>query len=360
MLSRTRTAKFALVALSIGATLSVGLAAVFAAQLQRAVTDVEIAVRPDNVHFARTFEASQFQRGNLHAHSTLSDGSSTPEQTIRWYKSHGYQFLALTDHNVLSRPERYAAFQQPGFVLIPGEEVTMTGKGRQVHVNALCTHARIAGGAFGSAAAALSSAIGQVAAQGGVAIVNHPNFDWALSSADVIGAKNAALLEIASGHPYVHSTGNVTHLSNEQLWDVALGSGAQYMGVAVDDLHRIEGPGTPAAFPGKGWVQVFGGNGNAKSICTALAQGNLYSSTGVELRRIAVTRNEYVIEPARSDVEVKYIGGGGRELARFQFRAGMRSTSYSLRGDEGYVRAQIVSPDGKRAWTPAIRVERGS
>lgn len=39
-----------------------------------------------------------FYKGNLHCHSTLSDGKLTPEQLKDYYKSHGYSILALTDH----------------------------------------------------------------------------------------------------------------------------------------------------------------------------------------------------------------------------------------------------------------------
>ncbi|MEI9948375.1 MAG: hypothetical protein WDO74_05185 [Pseudomonadota bacterium] len=71
---------------------------------------VKASVQP---RFNRTFEATHFQKGNVHTHTTLSDGGSSPEQTIAWYRSHGYQFLALTDHNQLSRPARYASLQDP-------------------------------------------------------------------------------------------------------------------------------------------------------------------------------------------------------------------------------------------------------
>ncbi|HVX90307.1 MAG TPA: hypothetical protein VHC20_01585 [Candidatus Paceibacterota bacterium] len=293
----------------------------------------------------------------MHTHTTLSDGNSTPEQTILWYASHGYQFLALTDHNQLSHPARYAALQEPGFVLIPGEEITMTGNGRQVHVNALCTNGRIPGGAFATTSAALSTAIGKIAAQGGVAIVNHPNFDWGLSAQDVIDARDAPLLEIASGHPYVYSSGDATHRSHEQLWDVALSAGAQYMGVAVDDVHRIDGSGNPQALPGQGWVQAFSDRADAISICAALGRGDLYSSTGVELSRVAVTRDEYIVVPQLSDVTVSYVGASGRELARVAFRAPMSSARYKLKGDEGYVRARVDATAGQHAWTPAVRVD---
>ncbi len=307
--------------------------------------------------FAHPFTVDHFQKGNVHTHTTLSDGGSSPEATIAWYRSHGYQFLAITDHNKLSRPSQYASLQEPGFILISGEEITMTGKGRQVHVNALCTHNKIPGGNFGSAAAALSNGINQVRTQGGVALVNHPNFDWALSAADVTDARDASLLEIASGHPYVHSAGDATHPSHESLWDIALSSGADFMGVGVDDEHHIDVSSDPPATPGRAWISTFGEATESSAICNALAQGQLYASTGVELRRISVLERSYEVEPIQPHTSVVFVGQGGRELARVAL-SHPGPAVYRLRGDEGYVRARIELPDGRRAWTPAARLAR--
>ena len=326
----------------------------FGAEVEPHATARQVALaRP---RFSRTFDVTQFQKGNLHTHTTLSDGGSSPEQTIAWYRSHGYQFLALTDHNQLSRPAHYASLQEPGFILISGEEITMTGSGHPVHVNALCTKTRIAGGSFASAAAALSNGIGLVRAQGGIALVNHPNFDWALSAADVTDARDASLLEIASGHPYVHSAGDATHPSHEALWDIALSSGADFMGVGVDDEHHIDVSSDPPATPGKAWVSTFGAATEANAICTALAQGELYASTGVELRRIEVRDRQYAVEPTQSGATVVFIGMGGRELARLA-APNHGPAIYELRGDEGYVRARVELPDGHFAWTPAVRLK---
>jgi hypothetical protein len=40
----------------------------------------------------------RFFKGNLHTHSTVSDGSLPPEDVISLYRQHGYDFLAITDH----------------------------------------------------------------------------------------------------------------------------------------------------------------------------------------------------------------------------------------------------------------------
>jgi hypothetical protein len=304
--------------------------------------------------FARSFRASHFVRGNLHTHTTRSDGDATPDDVARWYRDHGYDFLALTDHNLLSSPPDSAALATPALTLIPGEEVSMWVHGLQVHVNALCTHAPITGGEFPRATDALEHAIGEVRAQNGVALVNHPNFDWALTQDDVLGADGANLLEIASGHPYVHTPGDATRPSHEQLWDAALTAGLDVMGVAVDDTHHLRTDADPEAFPGVAWVAVFADEVRVDTVCDALRRGALYASTGLTLRGIEVSGDAYGVEPADDEAVVTFIGSGGRTLWRAPWRGGAQ---YHLTGGEGYVRARIEGPTGI-AWAPAVRVER--
>jgi histidinol phosphatase-like PHP family hydrolase len=40
----------------------------------------------------------RFWRGNLHGHSTLSDGGLAPADVCRRYQEAGYDFISLTDH----------------------------------------------------------------------------------------------------------------------------------------------------------------------------------------------------------------------------------------------------------------------
>src|SRR2546427_11893040 len=40
-------------------------------------------------------------RGNLHAHTTYSDGVKTPQELLAEYEALGYDFLAITDHEDL-------------------------------------------------------------------------------------------------------------------------------------------------------------------------------------------------------------------------------------------------------------------
>ena len=78
-------------------------------------------------------------KGNTHTHSLNSDGDSTPDDVVRWYREQRYDFLFLTDHNMVTPVEGLnAVFAMPDrFLVIRGEEVTDQAAGKPVHLNML-------------------------------------------------------------------------------------------------------------------------------------------------------------------------------------------------------------------------------
>lgn len=307
-------------------------------------------------HFAEQLDVSAFQRGNLHTHSTRSDGNRPPEDVYAWYREHGYQFLVLTDHNQLTEPDEYRAQERKGFVLLPGEEVTLYVGKVPVHVNGLCTTRAIGNARFDDTHAALAWAVKQIRAQGAVALINHPNFDWALQAKDLDAGREAQLLEIWSGHPFVHSDGDATRPSEEAIWDQALTQGLAFAPAAVDDSHHYNPKDKePAARPGRGWVYAFGAEAKKKPLCDALRSGRLYTSNGGVFSRIALSRDALTVWP-ETEGEVAFFGSEGRTLSSAHAEAGSPA-SYAPKGGEGYVRARFTRPDGKHAWTRAYRVE---
>ena len=134
--------------------------------------------------FAERLDVSTFQRGNIHTHSLESDGDRPPEEVFAWYRDHGYAFVALTDHNKRIDPNSFRHLERPGFVIIPGEEITMTVEGTPVHVNAICAKSTIGGGPMPSRGEALGSAIRKVREQGGAALINHPNARYGTGAHD--------------------------------------------------------------------------------------------------------------------------------------------------------------------------------
>ena len=315
---------------------------------------------PPRPRFARTFDAAAFRRGNVHAHSNRSDGDSAPVEVYDWYRTHGYDFVAVTDHNTFTNPTEFVTEPRSDFLVIGGEEVTMRGGGREVHMNALCTRRIVPAGSFATAREALAHGVLEIRSVGGIALINHPNFTWGIKAADLAAAAGSNLLEIYSGHPFVPSDGRPGSPSHETMWDMALTEGLDYMGVAVDDMHRLRPGRQRVSRPGKAWIEVFADKLEAATICEALENGMLYSSTGPSLRRVRVTDDTYAVWPIDHNVDVVFIGSGGRVLARRRPGGLDSSASYGVVGTEGYVRVRIVRPDGKVAWTPAVRVQGAS
>ena len=60
-------------------------------------------------------------KGNLHTHTTESDGDADPEFVVNWFMEHGYDFLVLSDHNHRTILEHEV---EGGPLMIPGEEVS--------------------------------------------------------------------------------------------------------------------------------------------------------------------------------------------------------------------------------------------
>ena len=68
----------------------------------------------------------RWYKGNTHTHTLNSDGDSTPDEVVRWYREHGYDFVVITDHNFLTSVDGLNALHgaDEKFLVVRGEEVT--------------------------------------------------------------------------------------------------------------------------------------------------------------------------------------------------------------------------------------------
>ena len=86
----------------------------------------------------QTPAAGRWYKGNTHTHTLNSDGDSTPDDVVRWYREHGYQFLVLTDHNFLTTVTPNALHgADEQFLVVKGEEVTRHVRRQALHINGL-------------------------------------------------------------------------------------------------------------------------------------------------------------------------------------------------------------------------------
>ena len=56
--------------------------------------------------------AEKWYKGNTHTHTFWSDGNDFPERIVKWYTENDYDFLVLSDHNILSRGEKWMSVEK--------------------------------------------------------------------------------------------------------------------------------------------------------------------------------------------------------------------------------------------------------
>jgi hypothetical protein len=288
-------------------------------------------------------------KGNLHTHTLWSDGDDYPEAVTEWYKTNGYHFLALSDHNIFQAEEKWITltnnrarlaayhkyrerfgdvwvhertilgtqmvrlkrldefrklFDEPNrFLLIPAEEISAKFRTHPIHVNAINIRELIKAQEGTNVADVLQRNVNAVleqrrrTGQPMFPHINHPNFGWGLTAEDLMRIEGDKFFEVYNGHPAVNNEGDLYHPNSERIWDIVLtfrlaelGLEPMY-GTAVDDAHNYRVMGPTNSNPGRGWVVVRSGQLSAPAIIEAMERGDFYASSGVRLREIQVTSN---------------------------------------------------------------------
>ncbi len=300
----------------------------------------------------------QWYKGNLHTHTLNSDGDSTPDDVVKWYREHGYQFLVLTDHNYLTSVDGLNALHAADgqFLVVKGEEVTDKIGDKAIHINGFDVDRVVPVQGGRTVVEMMQRMVDAIRAARGVPSINHPNYTWAITADDLRQLERTRLFEVYNGHHLVNNLGGGGAPGLEETWDRILSSGKLLYGIAVDDAHTFKQPGnTNVPGPGRGWVYIRSPRLDARALVEALERGEFYGSTGVELLSVDATATALTItikEGLMARYRTQFIGRQGRILSE---AAGL-TAAYAFKGDEGYVRAKVIESNGRYAWVQPVPV----
>jgi hypothetical protein len=314
--------------------------------------------------------APRWVRGNTHTHTLWSDGNTAPELVVDWYRERGYQFLVLSDHNVLSRGERWmpvgpetripderldelverfgvenldlresegrremrlrrlpelrARFERPDeFVLVEGEEITDSFADRPIHLNGVNLVELVEPRGGESLRETLNNDVDAVAEQSRrlgipmLAHVNHPNYGYAITWEDLAHVRGDRFFEVYNGHPGVRNHGDEAHPSTEEMWDLANTLRLTELdlpllfGLATDDAHDFSNRDVVSSQPGRGWVMVRTEALTANAVVSAMSRGDFYSSSGVTIDSFGVRDGRYFVDVAAEpgvEYTVRFVG----------------------------------------------------
>lgn len=300
----------------------------------------------------------RFWRGNLHTHSTNSDGVLPPEEVCRRYRAEGYDFLALTDHFVglwdypISDTTGYRTHD---FTTILGAELHSgaMANGELWHILAVGLPADFMPSNsphFTPVAGQETAAqIAQRAVDAGAFVaIAHPQWSG-LTLADARAVTAAHAVEI-----YNHgcATG-CDRPDGFAIADLLLTEGRRLTMVATDDAHFSE----PDHFGG--WVMVKSEVNEPQALLAALKAGHFYSTQGPELRDVRIEGNTVVVESSAVSSVMAIGWGTGAKGVHGHSMTRSEVPLDRLNGSP-WVRVAVIDAAGKRAWSNPIWREAGA
>lgn len=295
-------------------------------------------------------------RGNLHLHSTNSDGRRSPEETVAGYRERGYDFVSLTDHflpkdGVDPVVSDTTSMRDDGFTTILGAEIHGPGMacGDLWHIVAnglpldFPWHGREETGPQIAARARAAGAFVSIA---------HPYWSTtSIEDADTV-LEHAHAVEVYNHGCHVEvDRGDSWHFT-----DVLLGRGDRLTVIATDDAHFGHLPNPDGDAYG-GWVHVKSERLDPGSLLAALMAGHFYSSTGPEIHDVRIEGGELHI--ACSPAQVIIVSGTGsrnRRITPGPVEGGVVPIEPFASG--GFLRVTVVDAAGKRAWTNPIWLQQ--
>jgi hypothetical protein len=281
-------------------------------------------------------------KGNLHTHTTFSDGERPPEEVIADYERRGYDFLALSDHDTYVPPRDYQSLTR--MALLPGVEVTAMGP----HILQVGIEERL------EPERDRQRVLDAITARGGLALFNHPNWEWTYNHfpqemmQDLQGAIG---LEVYNG---VIERLEGMALATDR-WDRLLSQGKWLWGFGNDDAHK-------ASDVGIAWnvAQVPAGDRSPAAILDALRYGHFYASTGVTIDAIEVDGRNVCVR-TRDAQRIRFVTRWGNIRATFEgAEANWQIPDDPILAKQWrYARAECYGAGGRMAWAQPIKIEIG-
>ena len=294
----------------------------------------------------------QFYRGNLHTHSTISDGALEPAEVCARYAAEGYDFICLSDHHVglYDYPiSDTVPYRTDRFTTILGAEMhtAQLGNGTIWHILAVglppdfrAPEAPTFDGARAPESAA--SLARRCADAGAFVAIAHPQW-YNLTLADARQIDAAHAVEI-----YNHGCAiECDRGDGLAILDLLLSEGRRLTACATDDAHFH----TPDHFGG--WVMVKAESRDPDALLTALKSGHYYSSQGPCLHDVWIADKRVHVRCSPAD---RIIVAGAGSASKQEIGKGLQEASFPLAAFRpgGWLRVTVADRHDRRAWSNPI------
>lgn len=285
-------------------------------------------------------------KGNLHSHTTNSDGKPEPQERVDGYVNQGYDFLCVSDHYKITRTDTLTA--PDNFVLVQGAELHPENPfgGQTHHFLAYNIDEDM-----DSKNMPPQHVINEVNRQGGSIWLAHPHWSSVNILRDTLPLTGLAGVEVFNTTCMWYGRGESSVHWDD--WMNLIDRPLPTLG--NDDSHAREQDNRDTY---QGWNMVRVKERSAKAIIDALEHGSAYASTGPEIHDIQLKRvddpgdDKQVVEATVRCSEARRIFAvcdthGNQYVTDGTFE----EATFTLRPNARWVRFEIIGPDGSKAWS---------
>ena len=289
--------------------------------------------------FDSPFDApGEWLKGNLHNHTTESDGRQSPQELVAAYEERGYDFLALTDHGCVTETDGLA---RERLVLLRGAEchAPMPTGGTLAHLLAL----DLPKGFVVPEARNAQTLIDALADAGALVVMAHPYWCGQTS-------RDLEVLHGYAGIEVFNTTCQVTigKGTSSVHWDELLCRRRPLLGFAVDDTHKL----ARDAFGG--WIMVRAGDRGKDAILDAIAHGRFYATCGPVIEGITIDGG--VVRARTSPAaSINFVSNGPQGGHCFhEDGSPITEAEHRPRPAALYIRVEVTDLAGRKAWSNPI------
>jgi hypothetical protein len=280
---------------------------------------------------------------NLHAHTRawggMTNGRSTPEETVSRYRAMGYDVAAISNyHQIAATKAGELAVYEQGY-------------------NVFKSHILVVGARrvdwwdypLFQGPSEKQDRIDRLHGEGALVILAHPELRLGFSGRDLQRLTGYEAIEVAS------------HFGNaEGLWDAALSAGRFSAAVGGDDSHASQDPRQT----GRVWTMIMAPSVAPRDIIRGIRDGATYvvqssvpaAHADVALKSVETSGDTIRVSVDGADATVTFIGRGGRVLSVAEHTT---AAQYVLPAGEPYARAVVETSCARLILNPVVRTSGG-
>ncbi len=292
-------------------------------------------------------QPGQYYRGNIHSHSTNSDGLLSPADVVRAYRERGYDFVAITDHFL----GRYGhpitdttGYRSESFTTLLGAEMHERGLDNGIIWDLLAVGLP-PGFAPQTAEETDVELASRASAAGAFVAIPHPAWNGVVHSDGLRLIEAVDAIEIHNeGHTLDSDRGSGWYLADS----LATSGHRRFSAFAADDAHfktdRFDRFG--------GWINVRAESLDPESLLKAMKAGHYYASTGATILNVEITDTEIIVE---TDGAIGIMLGGAGTVRQYVRGDGLTRAAFSRAlFQPAFFRVIVIRGDGRKAWSSPI------